>query len=156
MTANKERDLGPRCPTCGGRGAIGSMVCRTCGAKLRWRDESIEVTGTNADDVLRVTKDLVEQRAERNRLASPWVSGSFYLCCVVVVIAVMLVAGKVLSVLALPIVVVASVLLVTMVGAFQQRQDQRLSEKTFLQLMLATLKNLPIVIGRRGAREPAP
>jgi predicted RNA-binding Zn-ribbon protein involved in translation (DUF1610 family) len=156
MASDETRDSATICPTCGGRGKEGSVVCPNCGALLRWRDDSIQVTGSNADEVLLVTKGLVEQRAERNRLASPWVSGSFYLCCVVVVVAVMLIAGKLLSLLVLPIVIVASILLITIVGAFQQRHDERLSEKTFLQLMLATLKNLPLVVGRRGSEESPP
>jgi hypothetical protein len=69
--------------------------------------------------------------------------------CVIVVMALLLTAGKVLPILALPIVIIGAVLSFTIVGAFQQRQDERLSEKAFLQLMLTTLKNLPLVL-RRG------
>ena len=150
------------CPSCLARVRPDSGFCPSCGAILQWGDASIEVSGTNVDEVLRVTKALVDQRAERQselqaerqRLASPWVSGSFYLCCFIVVMAVILVAGKILSIVALPIVVIAGILFITVVGALQQKQDQRLSEKGFLQLMLATLRNLRLVIGRTGPQDP--
>ena len=144
-----------RCPYCGVAQRSDAAFCSSCGTSLRWGEDSIEVTGTNADEVLRVTRSLVEQRAERKRLASPWVSGSFYLSCVVVVMALLLTAGKVLPLLALPIVIIGAVLLFTVVGAFQQRHDERLSEKSFLQLMLATLKNLPLVL-KRGDTSDSP
>jgi Flp pilus assembly protein TadB len=150
------------CSSCGVKVGNESRICPRCGAFLEWQGGSIEVTGTDADEVLRVAKGLVEQRderqqeqrAEQQRLRSPWVSGSFYLCCFIIVMAIVLVAGKVLSILALPVVVIASLLLITTVGAFQQQHDQRLSEKGFLQLMLATLKNLRLVIGRGDNRDP--
>jgi hypothetical protein len=151
MASDEPPQEGRICGQCGARSDPQAKFCVNCGAFLSWGDDSIKVTGTDAEEVLRVTKALVEQRAERRRLASPWVSGSFYLCCVVAVIAVVLIAGKVLSILALPVVVIASILLVTIVGAFQQRQDERLGEKTFLQLMLVTLKSLPLVIRRQNS-----
>jgi hypothetical protein len=151
MASDQSPKAARRCAHCSTVADPEAMFCPSCGASLSWGDDSIQVSGTNADEVLRVAKALVEQRAERSKLASPWVSGSFYLCCVVVIVAVVLIAGKILSFLALPIVIVASILLVMIVGAFQQRQDDRLSEKSFLQLMLATLKSLPLVVKRQNS-----
>jgi hypothetical protein len=137
-------------------------ICPICGATV-WPDNTISVTGKNADEVFQVAKGLVEererrmaeQRAARKSIQSPWVSGSFYLCCAVVVIVLLAVIGNTLPLLVLPIVLVASVVVISVIGAFQQRQDDRLSERGFLQLMLATLKSLPLIIMRRGSSHTA-
>jgi zinc-ribbon domain len=142
------------CSSCGTVVGPDERFCSRCGASVSTGGK-IQVTGSNADEVLRVTKALVDQRAGRKNLASPWVSGSFYLFCFVVVMAVLLIAGNVLPPLALPILAIVGLLLFTAVGAFQQRHDERLSEKGFLQLMLATLRNLPLIVGRRDTSGPS-
>lgn len=89
----------------------------------------IQVRGHDADEVLTVTRGLAEDvvaRREAARLRSPWFSGLFYLTLLAVVIALLLTAGSVLPILALPIVIVGAVLLVSIVGALQMRQDEQL------------------------------
>lgn len=83
------------------------------------------------------------------RLRSPWVSGTFYLTVVVVSVALLMVVGRVLTVWVLPFVIIGSILLVILVGAFQLRQDERLREVTFLRLMTAVLKRLPLLMSKR-------
>jgi len=67
----------------------------------------------------------------------------------------LLVAGRVLSVWALPVMIAGSVLLVAVVGALQMRQDERLSERGFLRLMGDVLRRLPrILAGGKDAPRP--
>jgi hypothetical protein len=155
------------CPACNGTGQVAGFVeiptgraklqCSVCSGS-GFADGSFSVSGSNADDVLRVMKELSQQRRElmttsnamKDSLRSPWVSGLFYLSCVLVVFTLLAVVANVVPLVALPAVAVVGVLLVTLVAAFQQRQDGRLSEQSFLKLALMTFRNLPLLVMRRG------
>ena len=67
----------------------------------------------------------------------------------------LLVVGRVLAVWVLPVVAVAALLLITVVGALQMRQDNRLSERGLLELMADVLKRLPMLLPR-GNKDTTP
>jgi hypothetical protein len=83
--------------------------------------------------VARQLSDDAAARREAARLRSPWFSGLFYLAVVVVFVALLLVVGRVLPLCALPVIALVAALLVSIVGALQMRQDERLSERVQLQ-----------------------
>lgn len=87
----------------------------------------------------------VSQTKESPMPRSPWISGSFYLAAMVVIGTLFLVVANTVPFLALPVVIVGAMLAVSLVGAFQLRQDKNLSEKNFIALMLLTFKQLPFV-----------
>lgn len=127
--------------------------CSRCGALISLGDVRIEVHGQDASevgDVARLLTSDAVQRRDAGRLRSPWLSGTFYLAVVVVAAVLLLVVGSVLPLWALPIVVVGVALFLSMVGALQLRQDDRLSELGFIRLMGDALKLLPLAFGRRG------
>lgn len=93
------------------------------------------------------TKEVVSTKNER---ANPWMSGSFYLIGFIVVIAALSVAGKLLPIPVLPIIVIGGLIALAVIGAFQLRQDNRLSEKSFLELMALSFKYLPWLSKRNG------
>ena len=77
---------------------------------------------------------------------NPWLSGSFYLFVVIVVGVFILIAVNVIrSWLVLPLVVVGALIALLLIGVFQLRNDDRLSEKSFLELVGLTLKQLPLI-----------
>jgi hypothetical protein len=78
---------------------------------------------------------------------SPWSSGSFYLLAAVTAIAAMIVAAQWVSVWALPVIVLGAVLLVTVIGALQLRQDKNLTQERFITLMRLAFAQIP-VLGR--------
>ncbi len=80
----------------------------------------------------------------------------FYLVCVVVVVGLLLVAGRVLPPWTLPVIIVGAVILVAVVGALQLRQDDRLSERSFLALMREALRYLPRAARHVNDSEPQP
>lgn len=139
------------------------MFCASCGAIIRSTPSGYEIdVRGDPEDVERVstgllqeTDRLAKQRATADLRASPWATGSFYLAVVIAVVALLLVVGSVLPLWMFPVVVVGVVLLVSVVGAFQLRQDKALSERGFLQLMTMTLRRLRL-LWRPGAspREP--
>lgn len=85
-------------------------------------------------------------RKLRNRLIAaerlkdnPWLSGSFYLFVIIAVVALLLVAAKVVDPLVVPIVIIGALLLASIVVAFQLKQDRGLSEESFLSLITLAL-----------------
>jgi hypothetical protein len=49
----------------------------------------------------------------------------------------------------MPFVIIGTLLGVSIIGAFQLRQNERVSEKTFLSLMSLALRHLPSIHARR-------
>ena len=157
------------CRTCGSAvRPTNRGFCPTCGADVRigrGRDAyRASVSGTNAQEVQRVAAHLVDaeqrrrgeiEQRRRSRLSSPWATGSFYLVVVVVVIGILLVAGSVAPWWTLPIIILGGVLILTVVGALQMRQDDRLSEEGFLQLMRDALLRLPLLV-KGGTKSDSP
>jgi len=74
---------------------------------------------------------------------SAWANGTFYLFSFVVVISGLGVLAQTMSPISLPLILVAGIVFVPLIGALQLRQDDRLSEKSFLQLMALVIKQLP-------------
>jgi hypothetical protein len=149
------------CIHCGGKGwvATGSQPgelarCERCGASIKIaKDGATEVivTGHVAAEVESVARQLAADmtaRQEAAKLRSPWFSGLFYLTVLVVVGVLILAIARLLSPWALPVAIAGAVLLVSVVGALQLRQDDRLSERSFVKLMGDSLRRLPLLFGR--------
>jgi hypothetical protein len=82
----------------GGRCAVPGCHTRIV---MRWWSVDIHVSGDDAREVETVARQLSEDAAARReaaRLRSPWFSGLFYLAVVVVVVALLLVVGRVLPI----------------------------------------------------------
>jgi Flp pilus assembly protein TadB len=107
------------------------------------------------EDLRRARADKTDaQERAAARLSNPWRSGSFYLVAAGVLIVVMLIVAALLPIWTLPVVVIGVVVLLTLIGALQLRQDEKLNEKSFLTLVrlaLAQLRLLP-----RHTRSPPP
>jgi hypothetical protein len=132
------------------------QFCPQCGVVLvigPQKSVSITVTGEDHVEVQEVASRLAAEAADRAAVTlprSPWVAGSFYLTCMVTMVALLLVVAEVLPVLALPVVLIAGVIALTIIGALQLRHDRRLTEKGFLELMGIVLSKLPLLIARTG------
>ena len=68
-----------------------------------------------------------------------------------VVISALLVVARILPVWAVPVIMVGGLLGVSILGAFQLRHDEKLTERGFLRLMLVAVRTLP-----GSATAPAP
>lgn len=113
-------------------------------------------SGGTADDHARHYASALRAAQRYGARRSPWVAGSFYLVVAVVVLCVLMVLARVTPVWSIPVVVVGGVLLLTVIGAFQLRQDDRLSERGFLKLMAIALGKLPTLVrGPRAAQTSA-
>lgn len=81
---------------------------------------------------------------------NPWISGSFYLVSIIVLLACISTVAYSLPLIALPIILLGGVLLVITVGVLQLRSDQNLREETFASLIIEVLKRLPLLGKLRG------
>lgn len=82
---------------------------------------------------------------EENRKNNPWISGSFYLFLFVIIISTLVVSAKLLPLYILPVIIVGSMLIFSIIGAFQLRNDELLKEKNFLELMALSFKYIPFL-----------
>jgi hypothetical protein len=96
--------------------------------------------------------DLSARASGTPPINSPWITGSFYLIAVCVVMAFLGVLSNKVPALALPLVLIAGPLIVIVVGILQLRNDERLKDSTFKELLLAVIKSLPLLRGRGKAR----
>lgn len=140
------------------------VVCPWCAAHIEVGGASIRVSGHDSSEVQRVLTAAAAQEAQRQaaradaerraarQFDSPWRSGSFYLLAVVLLIAVIVLVATVLPLWTLPLVIIGAVVLLAVVGAFQLRQDTKLSERNFLELMQLALRQLRLF----GSHAPPP
>jgi Flp pilus assembly protein TadB len=132
---------GRHCSNCGAMMRFSDRCCPHCERMMR--DWTISVSGTKAQEVQKVSLALMKKAAPPRTSPSPWLSGSFYLVVFLMVFALVSVAGHWLPIYALPLVLIGGILALSIIGAFQLRQDERLSEDNFVKLMALSFKYLP-------------
>jgi small GTP-binding protein len=87
---------------------------------------------------------------------NPWVSGSFYLVSFLAAVATILVAIIVLNTYGIswttgaiiPLVVIGGLLSIGIIGANQLKNDDRLSDESYVKLMIESYKRLPLLRGK--------
>jgi amino acid transporter len=84
---------------------------------------------------------------------NPWISGSFYLFLAIVVIVGLSVVVKVVPLTVLPFVIIGGILLIGVTGAFQLKNDDKLSESNFIKLMQETYRRLPLLKSSKNKTE---
>jgi GTPase SAR1 family protein len=100
-----------------------------------------------------IPKPPLPTATQRN---NPWLSGSFYLVSFVVAIATILISIVVLNkygiswttAAVLPVVLIGGLLSIGIVGANQLRNDDRLSDESYVKLMIESYKRLPLLRGK--------
>ena len=98
----------------------------------------------------KVQQNVAEYSSEQSSKRSPWLSGSFYLAAFVIVVILLIIVFDRVGLIGLPFVIIGALLLVSVLGALQLRQDKSLSEESFLKLMLAVYKQLPLLLRQNG------
>ncbi|HKQ75083.1 MAG TPA: COR domain-containing protein [Blastocatellia bacterium] len=96
------------------------------------------------------------QQSTRAQKNNPWVSGSFYLFSYVVVIATIVIAIIVLNKYGvswttgavLAVVLIGGLLGIGVIGANQLKNDELLSDKSYVKLMIESYKRLPLLRGK--------
>jgi internalin A len=93
------------------------------------------------------TKKQKPSESSSPRVKSSWANGLFYVFIFVVVIISLTWAAGQVSFLVLGLIIIGGLLFIPLIGAMQFRQDNRLSQKSFLELMAMVLKQLPLIQG---------
>ena len=86
-----------------------------------------------------------DEQSGRAMNNNPWISGSFYLFAFVAVTVLLAVIIKLLPIWVLPLVIVGGLLSITIISAFQLRNDGRITEKNFLTLMKLAFQRMPLL-----------
>ena len=81
------------------------------------------------------------------RSRSPWSSGLFYLFMLFAVTALFAVVSHFVPWYILPVIVIAALLAIGIIGAFQLMQDERFSEESFVTLIIEAYKRFPLLRG---------
>lgn len=76
---------------------------------------------------------------------NPWVSGSFYLLVAVIILVLIAVLSQNIPWYTLPIIIIGGILIIGVIGALQLKNDDKLSDKSFVDLMTETFKSLPLL-----------
>ena len=87
----------------------------------------------------------MSDKREETQVNSAWANGSFYLFAFVTVSVTVGVLANSVPLGVLPLVLVTAVVFVGLIGAFQLRNDDRVSEKGYLNLMKMTYGQLPFI-----------
>ena len=88
---------------------------------------------------------MEEKENKPIRVKSAWANGSFYLFVFVVVVAGIGFLGNQLAFPTFCVVVIGGILFVPIIGALQLKQDERLQDETFLELMKMVIGQLPLI-----------
>ena len=119
------------------------------GKVITQNGENVVQETETGDNIIQKTEsgnNVVEKKPQSAApIKSAWANGSFYVFVFLVVIAGVGVLARTVPLLVLPIVLVAAILFVPLIGVLQLRQDDRLSEEFFVKLVGMVFKQLPLL-----------
>lgn len=84
-------------------------------------------------------------KSNKKKNNNPWSSGSFFLVVVVIIIFVLGVLSIFVHWINLPIIIIGSILLVGLIGSFQLKNDDKITDKSFISLIKEIYKRLPLL-----------
>ena len=79
------------------------------------------------------------------KLSWAWRNGSFYLFVFVIVFTLVGLFSGVLPIYSLLIAIIAGAIFIVLIGVMQLREDERLSEKSFVKLVKIVIEQLPLI-----------
>lgn len=108
---------------------------------IDWLYEQENLSDKLKDNVKR-NKTMKNEKRKAN---NPWLSGSYFLIVFLTVMATLAVISKIVEWYTLPIVFIGGLLTIPIIGVFQALNDNTLSEKGFLTIILESYKSLPLL-----------
>ncbi len=118
----------------------------------------VVIQGSSVDQLtVQLTErgDIVmsDEKSNKPMPKSAWANGSFFLVVFVVVIAGLSVLAGSVPFYTLALIIIGGILFVPLIGVLQLRQDEQLSEESFMALVKIIIKQLPLV-GRFAKQGP--
>lgn len=106
----------------------------------------------NLLDTANISERLMDFRGRRKLIPmknNPWLSGSFYMVLMVVVLVGLAALSNMVAWVLVPLVVIGGFVIIVAVGLLQLKNDDRIDQKTFRILVIETLSRLPLIGWRR-------
>jgi hypothetical protein len=119
-------------------------------SKILYNDQEIQILDKDEafnelNPADKITQNISINHNGMNKKNNPWISGSFYIFSAATIFAGLAVIANFVHWSLLPIVIIGSILMIGIIGALQLRNDDKLKEEGFLNLMVETYKRLPLV-----------
>ncbi|MEQ6118670.1 hypothetical protein [Reichenbachiella sp. MALMAid0571] len=115
---------------------VESVYCDT-------RDMAVNLL--DVENIAERLEDYIGKKKPEMKKNNPWLSGSFYLIATIVVISGLGVLSNTVEWYLFPIVLIGGILIVGIVGVLQLKNDERISDKSFVSLIKETYKRLPLL-----------
>jgi hypothetical protein len=132
------------CPKCGYQiDPNEDRFCLSCGERIIQPDEEPALSDKDFKDIPIIEKSPVEQLREKNgtvKRKDPWLSGSYYLVIIALLLTLFLSLTNIINSLFLPLVLIITLLGISLLGAFQMRFDKTYKATNFLKLIFLAFK----------------
>jgi hypothetical protein len=97
----------------------------------------------------KITQNISITNNNMNKKNSPWISGSFYIILGIIMLSALAVISRMVNWVLLPIIVIGGILLIALIGFFQLKNDDKITDKSFIKLISETFKRLPLINKRK-------
>jgi predicted RNA-binding protein YlqC (UPF0109 family) len=131
----------------------------------RWAEQynvHIEVNGDN-NVILgkdgNIINSIINQNSPGNMKDNtrtknnPWISGSFYLVVAVIAISGLAVISNMVHWTLFPLIIFGGIIIISLVGILQLRNDNLLKDESFVKLLIETFKRLPIIMRKSQTKD---
>ena len=113
------------------------------------RDTAVSLL--DIDNIAERLNDFIGRASPQSRKNNPWISGSFYLFSTLTILAGLSLMAELVSWYILPVIIISGILIISITGILQLRNDDKLTDKSFIFLLIETYKRLPLI--RKSIRD---
>lgn len=90
---------------------------------------------------------------EHPKYKNIWISGSFFIALIIIIITLLFVIVKLLPFYLIPIIIIGTILLYSIVGAFILKYENKITDKKFSNLMALSFKYIPFLAKETNKQE---
>ncbi len=109
---------------------------------------------TISNSTVEIKQDNGNMENQQRKKESIWINGSFFITLFIIIITSIITVLKLLPAVVLPLIIIGVMLLYSVVGAFILRSNGDLSEKSFLELMAMSFKNIKYLFRQNDSDLP--
>ncbi len=132
------------CSKCGYRiNPEEDRFCPCCGKKIIRQEEEAPLSEEDVKDIPIIEKSPIEEikgKKDKPKIKEPWLTGSYYIGVIALVITLFLIAGKIVKIILLPFVIIIILIGISLFGSFQMRFDKTYKELSLFKLIFLSFK----------------
>ncbi len=144
------------CPKCGYLiDPKEDRFCLSCGERIIQPDEEPSLSDKDVKDIPIIEKSPVELLKEKNgsiKTKDPWLSGSYYIVIIALLLTIFLALTNIINSLFLPLILLITLFGISLLGAFQMKLDKTYQRISFLKLLI--LAFMKFLSGRSDTAKP--